>query len=72
MRTNKQPYTQPLSILIIDDSSSERILLGTILRKQGHAVTEAAIGIQALRLLLINQKYLILFFWMFVCRHRWL
>jgi len=62
MRTNKQSYTQPLSILIIDDSSSERILLGTILRKQGHTVTEAAIGLQALTLLSDKSKIFDLIF----------
>jgi len=62
MRTNTQSHRQPLSILIIDDSSSERILLGTILRKQGHAVTEAAIGLQALTLLSDKSKIFDLIF----------
>ncbi|NOY72024.1 MAG: diguanylate cyclase [Gammaproteobacteria bacterium] len=62
MRANKQSYAQPLSILIIDDSSSERILLGTILRKQGHTVTEAAIGLQALTLLSNQSKVFDLIF----------
>jgi len=44
-------YKQSLSILIIDDSTSERVLLRTLLKKSGHAVTEAATGLHALDLL---------------------
>lgn len=44
-------YSRSLTILIIDDSTSERVLLRTMLQRLGHAVTEAAIGLQALEFL---------------------
>ncbi|NOX91285.1 MAG: diguanylate cyclase [Gammaproteobacteria bacterium] len=62
MRTHKQPYIQSLSILIIDDSTSERVLLRTLLRKSGHAVTEAATGLHALALLSDKSKMFDLIF----------
>ena len=54
MRTDNTTYTQSLSILIIDDSTSERMLLRTLLRKLGHSITEAATGLHAL-IFLSNQ-----------------
>ncbi|MHC8315503.1 ATP-binding SpoIIE family protein phosphatase [Pseudomonas sp. LB3P31] len=42
-----QPPFEPLTILIAEDSAADRLLLSTIVRRQGHAVLTAANGAEA-------------------------
>jgi len=50
MQTLPSLHSRPLSILIIDDSTSERVLLRVMLLRLGHSVKEAATGLHALEL----------------------
>ena len=43
--------TPPLTILVAEDSATDRLLLKTMLSKQGHRVIEAADGVEALEIL---------------------
>ncbi len=43
------PETGPLRILIADDSDSDRLILQTMVRRQGHEVRGAADGVEAVR-----------------------
>jgi len=48
MQTLPKSHSRPLSILIIDDSTSERVQLRVMLLRLGHSVKEAATGLHAL------------------------
>ena len=50
-RSAPAPKTQPGRILIVDDNKSNRELLARRLKRQGHHVTEASSGAEALELL---------------------
>ena len=45
----QSPRTHPRPILIADDTQAQRVLLGVTLRSWGHAVTEVADGLSALK-----------------------
>jgi len=47
---------QPVSILIVDDSDSTRLVMACILRKAGYFVGEARSGVEALEMAL-DKKY---------------
>ncbi len=47
---------QPVSILIVDDSDSTRLVMAAILRKAGYLVSEARCGVEALEMAL-KQNY---------------
>jgi len=51
MQSMFKRHSRSLSILTIDDSTSERILLRAMLQRLGHVVTEAETGLQALKYL---------------------
>ena len=52
--------SQPLRILIADDNETDRMILRTIVRKEGHEVILAANGAEAVRLFEENKPDLIL------------
>ncbi len=47
---------QPVSVLIVDDSDSTRLVMAAILRKAGYLVSEARCGVEALEMAL-KQNY---------------
>ncbi|NBA95772.1 fused response regulator/phosphatase [Pseudomonas sp. R5(2019)] len=54
------PGSQPLTILIAEDSAADRLLLCTIVRKQGHRVLTAENGHQAVALFAEQRPQLVL------------
>ncbi len=52
--------SEPLTILIAEDSAADRMLLSSILRRQGHAVLTAADGAQAVDIFRQQQPHLVL------------
>ncbi|RMQ44984.1 Response regulator [Pseudomonas cichorii] len=54
------PASKGLCILIADDSASDRLLLSTIIARQGHRVLSAANGIEALAMFEAERPHLIL------------
>lgn len=42
-----QSSSEPLTVLIAEDSAADRLLLSTIVRRQGHHVLTAADGAEA-------------------------
>lgn len=62
MQTLKNQSSTSLSILIVDDSSSERTLLSARLRGFGHRTTEAADGLSALDYLADDEQQFDLIF----------
>lgn len=55
-----QPVSEPLCILIADDNASDRLLLSTIVTRQGHHVLCAENGADALALFEAHQPQLVL------------
>ncbi|QAX84056.1 fused response regulator/phosphatase [Pseudomonas sp. DTU12.3] len=51
---------EPLTILIAEDSAADRLLLSTIVRRQGHAVLTAANGAEAVEVFRREQPNLVL------------
>ncbi|WP_285416766.1 fused response regulator/phosphatase [Pseudomonas sp. efr-133-TYG-5] len=51
---------EPLTILIAEDSAADRLLLSTIVRRQGHAVLTAANGAEAVEVFRRQQPHLVL------------
>ena len=51
---------EPLTILIAEDSAADRLLLSTIVRRQGHEVLTAANGAEAVELFRRQQPDLVL------------
>ncbi|WP_426235116.1 ATP-binding SpoIIE family protein phosphatase [Pseudomonas sp. TWP3-2] len=51
---------EPLTILIAEDSAADRLLLSTIVRRQGHSVLTAANGAEAVELFRSQQPQLVL------------
>ncbi|VVO04622.1 fused response regulator/phosphatase [Pseudomonas fluorescens] len=55
-----QPGFEPLTVLIAEDSAADRMLLSTIVRRQGHAVLTASNGAEALALFEQQRPQLVL------------
>lgn len=55
-----QPASEPLTILIAEDSAADRLLLSTIVRRQGHHVLTAADGAEAVDVYLAQRPQLVL------------
>ncbi|MCI3944788.1 fused response regulator/phosphatase [Pseudomonas syringae] len=55
-----QPSLKNLCILIADDSTSDRLLLSTIVARQGHRVLSAANGVEAVAIFRSENPHLIL------------
>ncbi|WP_433589528.1 ATP-binding SpoIIE family protein phosphatase [Pseudomonas koreensis] len=51
---------EPLTILIAEDSAADRLLLSTIVRRQGHQVLTAANGAEAVEIFRRQQPHLVL------------
>jgi CheY-like chemotaxis protein len=51
---------EPLTILIAEDSAADRLLLSTIVRRQGHQVLTAANGAEAVEVFARQQPHLVL------------
>jgi CheY-like chemotaxis protein len=51
---------EPLTILIAEDSAADRLLLSTIVRRQGHVVLTAANGAEAVEIFRWQQLHLVL------------
>ncbi|WP_445179291.1 ATP-binding SpoIIE family protein phosphatase [Pseudomonas sp. McL0111] len=51
---------EPLTILIAEDSAADRLLLSTIVRRQGHEVLTAANGAEAVEVFARQQPHLVL------------
>lgn len=51
---------EPLTILIAEDSAADRLLLSTIVRRQGHQVLTAANGAEAIEIFRRQQPHLVL------------
>jgi CheY-like chemotaxis protein len=51
---------EPLTILIAEDSAADRLLLSTIVRRQGHVVLTAANGAEAVEIFRRQQLHLVL------------
>ncbi|MBA1230794.1 fused response regulator/phosphatase [Pseudomonas viridiflava] len=55
-----QPPSKGLCILIADDSASDRLLLSTIIARQGHRVLSAANGLEAVAMFSAERPHLVL------------
>jgi CheY-like chemotaxis protein len=55
-----QPLAESLCILIADDNASDRLLLATIVGRQGHKVLSAANGAEAVALFMAERPQLVL------------
>ncbi|MCF5397470.1 response regulator, partial [Pseudomonas syringae] len=55
-----QPAPNKLCILIADDSTSDRLLLSTIVARQGHRVLSAGNGVEAVAIFEAESPQLIL------------
>ncbi|QAY88286.1 ATP-binding SpoIIE family protein phosphatase [Pseudomonas arsenicoxydans] len=55
-----QPSLEPLTILIAEDSAADRMLLSSIVRRQGHAVLTAANGAEAVETFRLQRPHLVL------------
>ncbi|WP_310504396.1 fused response regulator/phosphatase [Pseudomonas sp. JAI111] len=55
-----QPSLEPLTILIAEDSAADRMLLSSIVRRQGHAVLTAANGAEAVEAFRLQRPHLVL------------
>ncbi len=55
-----QALSKGLCILIADDSASDRLLLATIIARQGHRVVSAANGLEAVAIFSTERPHLIL------------
>jgi CheY-like chemotaxis protein len=55
-----QPSPEPLTVLIAEDSAADRLLLSTIVRRQGHHVLTAADGAEAVEVYLAQRPHLVL------------
>ena len=58
--TALQPSLEPLTILIAEDSAADRMLLSSIVRRQGHAVLKAANGAEAVEAFRLQRPHLVL------------
>ena len=58
--TALQPSLEPLTILIAEDSAADRMLLSSIVRRQGHAVLTAANGAEAVEAFRLQRPHLVL------------
>ncbi|SDO35584.1 Serine phosphatase RsbU, regulator of sigma subunit [Pseudomonas arsenicoxydans] len=58
--TALQPSLEPLTILIAEDSAADRMLLSSIVRRQGHAVLTAANGAEAVETFRLQRPHLVL------------
>jgi CheY-like chemotaxis protein len=58
--TALQPSLEPLTILIAEDSAADRMLLSSIVRRQGHNVLTAANGAEAVETFRQQQPHLVL------------
>lgn len=55
-----QSSSEPLTVLIAEDSAADRLLLSTIVRRQGHHVLTAADGAEAVDVYLEQRPHLVL------------
>ena len=55
-----QSSSEPLTVLIAEDSAADRLLLSTIVRRQGHHVLTAADGAEAVEVYLEKRPHLVL------------
>ena len=58
--TAMQPSLEPLTILIAEDSAADRMLLSSIVRRQGHQVLTAANGAEAVEAFRQQRPHLVL------------
>jgi CheY-like chemotaxis protein len=58
--TALQPSLEPLTILIAEDSAADRMLLSSIVRRQGHQVLTAANGAEAVEVFRLQRPHLVL------------
>ncbi|WP_285434772.1 fused response regulator/phosphatase [Pseudomonas sp. fls2-241-R2A-110] len=58
--TAPQPSLEPLTILIAEDSAADRMLLSSIVRRQGHQVLTAANGAEAVEVFRLQRPHLVL------------
>ncbi len=58
--TAMQPSLEPLTILIAEDSAADRMLLSSIVRRQGHQVLTAANGAEAVEAFREQRPHLVL------------
>jgi len=58
--TALQPSLEPLTILIAEDSAADRMLLSSIVRRQGHQVLTATNGAEAVEAFRLQRPHLVL------------